>query len=47
MLEPDVRQYFPTSESVNKALRSLIEMMPKRQAKKAAASSTSKKRYQA
>ena len=25
MLDPDVRQHFPDSESVNKALRSLIE----------------------
>lgn len=29
MLEPDVREYFPTSESVNQALRSLIAMIPK------------------
>lgn len=28
MLEPDVRSYFPTSEAVNKALRSLIEIIP-------------------
>ncbi|MBW6485765.1 MAG: hypothetical protein K0B01_06405 [Syntrophobacterales bacterium] len=28
MLEPDVMQYFPTTESVNKALRSLIEIIP-------------------
>jgi hypothetical protein len=28
MLEPDVRKYFPNSESVNKALRSLIELIP-------------------
>ena len=28
MLEPDVRNYFPTSEAVNKALRSLIEIIP-------------------
>jgi hypothetical protein len=27
MLEADVRRYFPDSESVNKALRSLIEIM--------------------
>jgi hypothetical protein len=27
MLEPDVRKYFPSSESVNKALRSLIEII--------------------
>jgi hypothetical protein len=29
MLEPDVREYFPTSESVNEALRSLITLIPK------------------
>ncbi|MBM4026615.1 MAG: hypothetical protein FJ280_14620 [Planctomycetes bacterium] len=29
MLEPDVREYFPTSESVNQALRSLIVLIPK------------------
>jgi hypothetical protein len=29
MLEPDVREYFPTSESVNQALRSLITLIPK------------------
>lgn len=28
MLEPDVRKYFPTSEAVNKVLRSLIEIIP-------------------
>ncbi len=28
MLEADVRKYFPNSESVNKALRSLIEILP-------------------
>jgi hypothetical protein len=28
MLEPDVRKYFPDSESVNKILRSLIEIIP-------------------
>jgi len=30
MLEPDVRSYFPTSESVNKALRLLIELAPRK-----------------
>lgn len=30
MLEPDVQRYFPNSESVNKALRSLIEIIPLR-----------------
>ena len=28
MLEPDVRKYFSNSESVNKALRSLIAILP-------------------
>jgi hypothetical protein len=28
MLEPDVRQYFPDSEAVNQALRSLIALIP-------------------
>ena len=28
MLEPDVREYFPTSESVNKTLRTIISIAP-------------------
>ncbi len=28
LLEPDVREYFPDSESVNRALRSLIMLIP-------------------
>jgi len=28
MPEPEVRRYFPTSDAVNKALRSLIEIIP-------------------
>jgi hypothetical protein len=28
MLEPDVREYFPTSESVNSTLRALIALVP-------------------
>ncbi len=28
-LEPDVREYFPDSETVNKALRGLIQLIPK------------------
>jgi hypothetical protein len=27
-LDEDVRQYFPNSEAVNKALRGLIELIP-------------------
>ncbi len=30
MLEPDVRKYFPDSETVNKALRSLIDLIPRK-----------------
>ncbi len=30
MLEPDVREYFPDSEAVNSALRSLIALIPKK-----------------
>ena len=30
MLEPDVQRYFPDSESVNQALRGLIELIPKK-----------------
>lgn len=29
-LDPDVREFFPDSESVNKALRSLIDLIPKK-----------------
>lgn len=30
VLAPDVREYFPDSESVNTALRSLIDLIPKK-----------------
>ena len=30
LLEPDVRVYFPDSESVNRALRSLIDLIPEK-----------------
>lgn len=30
MLEPDVQEYFPDTESVNTALRSLIALIPKK-----------------
>ena len=36
MLEPDVREFFPDSESVNKALRTLIALIPKKPAKRVA-----------
>jgi hypothetical protein len=35
-LDPDVRDYFPDSESVNRALRSLIELIPERKKKQVA-----------
>jgi hypothetical protein len=31
MLDPDVREYFPDSDAVNDALRSLIALIPKKQ----------------
>jgi len=34
MLEPDVREYFPDSETVNKALRFLISLIPGKKNKK-------------
>ena len=30
IIEPDIRSYFPDSESVNKALRCLIPLLPKK-----------------
>ena len=30
LLEPDVREYLPDSEAVNKALRCLISLLPKK-----------------
>ena len=33
VLDPDVRAYFPDSESVNRALRSLIEIIPEERKK--------------
>jgi hypothetical protein len=44
MLEPDVRAFFPTSESVNKALRSLIT---KKRSTKTASSKTENKSIRA
>jgi hypothetical protein len=35
ILEPDIRTYFPDSESVNKALRCLIPLLPKKYRAKA------------
>ena len=35
MLEPDVRAYFPDSESVNSALRCLIPLLPQKSKAKA------------
>jgi hypothetical protein len=34
MLEPDVRKYFPDSETVNTALRSLIALIPDKPSKR-------------
>lgn len=35
VLEPDIRAYFPDSESVNRALRCLIPLLPKKHKAKA------------
>lgn len=35
MLEPDIREYFPNSEAVNKTLRCLIPLLPKKRRTKA------------
>jgi hypothetical protein len=36
LLDPDVRAYFPDSESVNRALRSLIALIPEKSGKQVA-----------
>ena len=36
VLDPDVQVYFPDSESVNRALRSLIELIPEKSVKRVA-----------
>lgn len=38
MIEPEIRKYFPDAESINKALRSLIDQIPNKTAKRAASS---------
>mgnify|MGYP001592615540 FL=1 len=35
VIEPDIRVYFPNSESVNRALRCLIPILPKKRSAKA------------
>jgi hypothetical protein len=44
VLEPDILAYFPDSESVNKALRCLIPLLPKKHRTKALAGKKVKKR---
>jgi hypothetical protein len=34
LLEPDVREYFPDSETVNQTLRGLISLLPRKHAAK-------------
>ncbi len=43
MLEPDVRRYFPNSDAVNAALRSLIELIPAKPARRRAAPKSSRR----
>ena len=45
MLEPDVRAYFPTSASVNRALRALIEIMPQKPVNRVAESQSPEQDY--
>ena len=40
VLEPDIRAYFPDSESVNRALRCLIPLLPKKRRTKAKSNSS-------
>jgi hypothetical protein len=35
VIEPDVREHFPDSESVNRALRCLIPLLPKKRGRRA------------
>jgi hypothetical protein len=44
ILEPDVREYFPTSESVNEALRALISLVPSKPAKKTASGKVARRK---
>jgi hypothetical protein len=41
MLEPDVREYFPDSDTVNTALRTLIALIPDKPGKRRAISKSS------
>jgi histone deacetylase complex regulatory component SIN3 len=41
-LDPDVREYFPDAEAVNTALRTLIQLIPSKKAKRAPANTTPK-----
>jgi hypothetical protein len=36
LLDPDVKVYFPDSESVNRALRSLIDLIPEKKTRRVA-----------
>jgi hypothetical protein len=47
MLEPDVRAYFPTSASVNRALRALIEILPEKRISRVAESQSPEQDYDA
>jgi hypothetical protein len=43
LLDPDIRQYFPDSESVNRTLRSLITLIPMKASTKARTTRPEKK----
>ena len=46
LLEPEVKAYFPDSKSVNRALRSLIDLIPEKREQRAAGSRRSRSKLE-
>lgn len=46
LLEPEVKAYFPDSKSVNRALRSLIDLIPEKREQRAAGSRRSRRKLE-
>ena len=44
LLEPEVKAYFPDSESVNRALRSLIDLIPEKRKRRVASDRKNKRK---
>lgn len=44
LLEPEVKAYFPDSESVNRALRSLIDLIPEKRRQRTAGARKTKRK---